>query len=510
MLGGVLPSLKTLVYRKHTSMEWRPRPKDIKSYFHFDRPMSVSELSHYAQNDEVVAKHRFFPLILFHEKFTKFRKGGAKKVKSRPLRYAARRDAAIYAFHRWKLSRAYERELARRGIGDVPIAYRKISNGGGSAGKCNIDFAKEAFDFIKESGDADVTVVDISSYFESLDHSLILQKWEGLIGSSLNIAEKKVFQSLTEYCVVDRRKVFERLGLYEKGIGQNRIEKRQRKLDKFRAKKLRQVCSPAEFRNKICGQDPNFSSLLQKNSNPHGIPQGTPISDLIANIYLIDFDQKLARWVKKRGGKAFRYSDDIIVILPRVEGQAFDLAQNYLMESIKCHGHKLEIQPKKVAIGRFLRTPDDRQIYTHLTGNASKNGLEYLGFEFNGLRVKIKDATLSNAWRKLKKRTYGWARRYVRHYRAKGDVWLRQNGPLAFEAEKIIKIVGINERDFKKWTFNRYVKRANEAFADYDTTFDRQTKKYRKSAVKIVMQESFDKAISKHGEEACLRKGIQL
>ena len=491
-------------------MEWRPRPKDIKSYFHFDRPMSISELALYARNDDAVAKHRFFPLILFHEKFTKFRKDGAKNVKSRPLRYAARRDAAIYAYHRWKLSSAYESELDSRGIGDVPIAYRKIPSASGTGGKCNIDFAKEAFDFIRELGDADVTVVDISSYFESLDHALIQQKWEGLIGRSLNIAEKKVFQSLTEYCVVDRRRVFDRLGLYDKGIGQNRIEKRLRKLDKLRAKKLRQICSPEEFRNKICGQNSKYSSLIQKNSQTHGIPQGTPISDLIANFYLIDFDQKLSRWVKKRGGKAFRYSDDIIVILPRVDGQAFDLAQNYLMDSIKDHGDKLVIQPKKVAIGRFLKTPSNGQIYTHLIGNASKNGLEYLGFEFNGVKVKIKDATLSNAWRKLKKRTYGWARRYVRQYRAKGDLWLRQNGPLAFETEKIIKIVSVKERDFKKWTFNRYIKRANEAFADYDTAFDQQTKKYRKSAVKVVMQESFDKAISKHGKKACLRKGIRL
>lgn len=491
-------------------MVWQPRQKDLKNYLHFDRSMPVRDLVRYVTNDTLVARHRFFPLIRFHEKWIKFRIDGAKRWKIRPLRYAARRDAAIYAYHRFKLAQAYESELSRRNIGDLPIAYRHLPKSEKGGGKCNIELAKEAFDFIRQLGDADVTVVDISSFFENLDHARIKEKWEQLVDRPLNPAELKVYESLTQYAVVDRHKVFERFELYQKGIGINRIERRKRKLDKMRGEQLRQICSPEEFRNKVCGDDPSYESLIQKNRKPFGIPQGTPISDLIANLYLIDFDQRLSRWVKKRGGKAFRYCDDIIVILPHKKGQIYSLAKDYLQNSIEQHGENLKIQDKKVAVGRFLTAHSGGQIYTQIFGEASKNGLEYLGFEFNGIRVKIKDATLSNAWRKLKKRAYGWARRYVRRHRAKGDAWLRANAPLAFETERIIKIVAVRERDFKKWTFNRYVERSKAAFSDYEVVFDNQTKKYRKSALDTVMQKAFRKTVAIHGAAACAEKGIPL
>lgn len=480
-------------------MVWKPRKKDLKNYLHFDRSMPVKGLVQYVTNDELVAKHRFFPLIRFHEKWTKFRKDGAKRRKVRPLRYAARRDAAIYAHYRFQLAQKYEKELKRRNIVDLPIAYRHLPKSENGGGKCNIDLAKEAFDFIRKLGNADVTVVDISSFFENLDHAKIKEKWEQIINRPLNPAELNVYRSLTQYAVVERHKVFERFDLYQKGTGVNRLEKRKRKIDKMRDERLRQICTPEEFRQKVCGEDPNYPSLIQKNRKPFGIPQGTPISDLIANLYLIDFDQRLSRWVRKRGGKAFRYCDDIIVILPHKNGQDYNLAKNYLQNSIPQHGSQLEIQDKKVSVSRFLCVPDQGQIYTQIFGKVSKNGLEYLGFEFDGMRVKIKDATLSNAWRKLKKRSYGWSRRYVRRYRAKGDDWLRKNAPLAFETERIIKIAAVNERDFKKWTFNRYVKRSKEIFSEYDVIFDQQTKNYRKSALTTVMYEAFERAIAIHG-----------
>lgn len=491
-------------------MTWQPRKKDLKTYLHFDRHIPKDQLVKYVSDPANIVKHRFFPLIRFHEKWVKFRKQGVKKRKIRPLRYAARKDAAIFAYYRVLLSEYYERELDRRGIRDIPIAYRKIPKSNNAGNKCNIDFAKDAYDKIRNLGNVDVTIVDISSYFEHLDHDKIKEKWELVIGKPLNAAESQVFKAITQYSVVDRHKVYERLNIFERGVGVNRVEKRKRKIDKMRDQKLRQICTGEEFREKICGGDKNLPSLIQKNNNPFGIPQGTPISDLIANLYLIDFDQRLSRWVKRKGGFAYRYCDDIIVILPRVNGQPYDLAKNYLQSAISEHGNKLEIQDKKVAIGRFIKLRDGSQAYTHIEGSASHNGIEYLGFEFDGTKVKIRNSSLAHAWRKLKKRTYGWARRYVRRYRARGDDWLIVNAPLEFETEKIIKVVSFREADHRKWTFNRYVKRCKFTFRDYKTVFESQTKKYRKKALTGVMNKAFKKAISIHGEQARKNKGIPL
>lgn len=295
--------------------EWELRPKDNKSYFHFDAKIPETVLFNNAVNDDYVSTHGFFPLIRFREKWKKFRKNGSKKLKSRPIRYCSRMDAAIYAYHRFTLSKAYEKYLVKKGIGHIPVAYRKIPKIGGG-NKSNIELAKDAFDFIRDTGDCDVTVVDISSFFESLDHNKLKAAWETVIERDLNQAELAVYKSVTEYSFVDIEPLFGRLSMFKRN-GITKKDKRSRKIDKLKKDKKKRVANRQEFIDLVCGGNPKFPSLIQKHKYKYGIPQGTPISDILANIYLIDFDVRLARWARKMNGLVFRYSDDIIVILPR-------------------------------------------------------------------------------------------------------------------------------------------------------------------------------------------------
>lgn len=48
-----------------------------------------------------------------------------------------------------------------------------------------------------------------------------------------------------------------------------------------------------------------------------GIPQGTAVSAVLANVYMIDFDEWLAKLCEKEGGLYRRYSDDFIIVLPQ-------------------------------------------------------------------------------------------------------------------------------------------------------------------------------------------------
>src|SRR5690606_16289239 len=127
-----------------------------------------------------------------------------------------------------------------------------------------------------------------------------------------------------------------------------------------------------------------------------GIPQGTPISDLIANFYLIDFDKEVNEHVDTLGGIYRRYSDDIIVVLPTENVGYFEEMKEFLQDRIRKYGANIRIQDKKVCIGEFRNIGASLK-YRHLFGDASKNGLEYLGFEYDGQRIKIKNSTLSNA-----------------------------------------------------------------------------------------------------------------
>lgn len=349
-----MPSVVAASTHPSSSIAWEPRDKDFKTYLHFDRNISKDDLVALANDPTCVAKHAFFPLMRFHETWTKFRKDGKRKKKVRPLRYASRIDAAIYARYRSMLSLAYEKELAIRSLCDVPVAYRKVpkKNGGN---KSNIEISQDVFSHIKRIGDCVVTVLDIKSYFESLDHQRIKTVWERLIGCEMPLDHSSVYRALTKYAVVDYDKVMDRLKLFDKASSGTRRERRMRGVDQLRHKRHKQICSPAEFRKIIAGSDANTPSLIQKNGFDFGIPQGTPISDLVANFYLIDFDEEIHKWVCDLGGIYRRYSDDIIVILPKAAFNDQLFAKGYLQDRIQYYGAKLRIQDKKVSVVEFRK-----------------------------------------------------------------------------------------------------------------------------------------------------------
>lgn len=486
---------------------WRARDKDIKSYLHFDRRLKKSQLEDIANNPDLVAKNSFYPLLRFSEDWTKFRKFGEKqKQKSRPLRYASRRDAAIYARYRSILNDFYEKELLKRGIEDVPIAYRKIPSASGRGNKCNIDFAKDAFDFINSLEWCIVTVVDIKSYFESLDHAIIRKNWESLIGCNLPADQEAVFRAITRYSYVEIESVFKRLGMYEKGVGSNRTARRKRKIDLIRASGDRQICSPAEFRKYVCGGDPNYPSLIQRNSKSFGIPQGTPISDIVANFYLLEFDSVVSDFCRRRSGIYYRYSDDIVCIIPRSMLSRELEVKDFLQSEIEKYGSELKIQDKKVSVCEFKRISGELK-FRSIFSEKNKNGLEYLGFEYDGRVVKIKNATLSNAWRKLKRHSYGFAKRYVKRNRSRGDRWVMDNFPRSWMQKKLLKDVSYSQdTGYEEWTFVKYIRRASKLFNGYERIFSNQTKRYRYLISKVV-EYSLKKAIIRHGNAAVISRG---
>jgi Reverse transcriptase (RNA-dependent DNA polymerase). len=56
--------------------------------------------------------------------------------------------------------------------------------------------------------------------------------------------------------------------------------------------------------------------FIEKESKK-GIPQGTSISAVLANVYMIDFDKKVCALLKNLGGMYRRYSDDFIIVIPK-------------------------------------------------------------------------------------------------------------------------------------------------------------------------------------------------
>ncbi|CAH1689814.1 hypothetical protein CHELA1G11_20563 [Hyphomicrobiales bacterium] len=137
--------------------------------------------------------------------------------------------------------------------------------------------------------------LDISNFFETLKHGRVKQVWAELIGRAKLPADHfKVFEAITRYAFVDVIKAYERLGYYgDKADKHGNIRKGY-----LRARKdiPAQLCDGKIFRQKIADPKPN---IVEVNSTGRGVPQGAPLSDLLANAYLFEFDKYVRNLCEK-------------------------------------------------------------------------------------------------------------------------------------------------------------------------------------------------------------------
>ena len=411
-----------------------------------------------------VSTNPFFPFLSYEKHYQPFRTpgGGLKPSKKiRPISYASRRDAAIFEHYRGKLSEKYEERLRAEGIDECPIAYRKIPSGSGG-GKCNIDFAKDAFDFVVKTGKCRTFVIDISSYFPSISHQKIYDIWRDLLGVDLLPEDHfAVYQAITKYSYVDREELYKELGFIgPKVVGGGLGVGYLRRWDEIPT----QLCTPAQLRGIIKRRKLAGRPILSTNDSPVGIPQGAPISDVLANMNLLHFDKAISNYVLKKKGFYRRYSDDIIVILPAEESGSRVLGK--LRLELSKAGSNLQIKNSKVSVVDFdIGSPSP---FRWLQGSG-KNGLEYLGFRFDGESIYLRDKTVSNFFRKVAT----GAKAYVNSTKA------RFSGMSASDIRGKIKYDYFLQRygrvedfetvdDYRQWTFWTYVRRARTIFGEPD------------------------------------------
>lgn len=467
-------------------VEWKAKKKDLKSYPHFDTLLSLEELEKIANDPVRVAQNPFFPFLRYHDTHTPFRPLG-KKPKVRQIRYAARQDAAIFSRYRFELSGHYEAMLDKLGLSDCVLAYRSIPvEPGSSVGKSNINHAKTAFDLIRQHDECCAITLDISSYFEHVDHSRIKDVWCRLLDvTKLPEDHYSVFKAITKYAIVDTKEAYTALGYF--GM------KPSGRLGYLKAKKdmPKQLCSPKDFRAKICGEVNGYRDLVVKNKEDYGIPQGAPLSDLLANAYLSDFDVEMKKFAIDHGGFYMRYSDDILFIVPVGGNEARKIMQ-HVQARIESYGKHLRIKETKCTIDRFSRSQGSYDHEAVYPDGKSRNGLNYLGFRFDGQRVYLRDSTVSNFRRKITRAVNAKARKLVQGYPGKDLAFLEKK----MNTDRIIEKFGrVREfqlgEDKRSWTFWTYVDRANKAFGD-EARIYQQIKKY-KDAVRALASKALVK-----------------
>lgn len=197
-----------------------------------------------------------------------------------------------------------------------------------------------------EQGYSHAVEIDLSKYFDTLNHELLLTLLR---------------QQVQDKQVMDLVKKYLKSGVMENGV---RIETEE------------------------------------------GSPQGGPLSPLLANIYLNEFDQEM----RKRGVVVIRYADDIVVLAKskRAATRLLESCRTYLENKLKL---KLNTQKSKVV------SVVARKHFKFLGFALGKNGA--------GVYIRTHPQSLAKAKRKLKELTSRSQGRNVRVVMEKVKVYIR-------------------------------------------------------------------------------------
>lgn len=309
----------------------------------------------------------FFPLLGFTDISHKMEKtldssGNIERnynLKECPIRFASHKDAAYLQAYAQFLTPHYERALEDDKTSASVLAYR---SGGGT----NIHHAKAMFDEIRAMQNCIVVAMDISGFFDHLNHNLLRDELRKILDvDHLEGHHGTVWKNVTRYAWVETSELDQVLGRKRRRNGR--------------------ICTPKEFEVHVRGIK---GGLIRRHKEPYGVPQGTPISGLYANIYLRTFDKKLVEWCSKRGGSYRRYSDDIAVILPSnfTSTDTVDFVETALSD-VKLNMSKAKTESATFASGRLT----------------SNKPIQYLGFTFDGEKILIRQSSIDRYCRKMAK-----------------------------------------------------------------------------------------------------------
>jgi hypothetical protein len=376
-----------------------------KHYLHIDMPFGTRDMKHireYVTNPENIARHPFLPLIRRVVKTYpyKHKNGASEKTmqpKIRELTFASHLDAVIYGYYAQSLQQKYEERLVEYCLEDVPTAYRRISDENGIHNKCNIEFARDVFNYIKNNLSTDtplaVITFDIKGFFDNLDHKLLKRSWMKCLGvEHMPDDVYAIYKNVTQYSYIFEDQLF---WMFHKKIKCRRkdgtIVERLVKNRKYLKDKGAVAYCKKEDIKEIRKQ---HIIRIRKKGNTKGIPQGLPISATLANVYMLDFDKCVDQHVRELNGIYRRYSDDMIIVCPLNKGIEL---QNWVRKKIG--DVSLEIEPHKTNLFYFHLNGEDVQ--TEHVNSIVKSNLEYLGFSFDGKSILIKNASIGKYYAKM-------------------------------------------------------------------------------------------------------------
>lgn len=359
------------------------------------------------------------------------------------IKYAAHRDACILSYYAHQLNQALYSRYEELGISDNVIAYRALGRG-------NYDFAAEAMAYAQNKAPVVILAFDITSFFDTLDHALLKQRLKSLLGvAELSDDWYKVFRSVTRFHYVD----LEELKTHEV-FGQ-----------RLKAKSRDRIASIEELKAEgiVFHANPELAK-----GHRRGIPQGTPISAAVSNLYMLEFDAGAKACCDSVGALYRRYSDDILVICRPDDALSIE-AEILRLIAVE----KLEIAPHKTEktlfeMGRALP-------------RAAK-AAQYLGFTFDETGAALRESSLARQWRKM--------RRAMRRARKSAQWRIEAGLPGKAHTKKLYRrfaFIKVNDGDATRTlrNFSSYGRRSADAFGRGEKV-SRQVKRFEQAALREI------------------------
>lgn len=471
----------------------------------------------YVKNKHMIAHHSFLPFI--HKKIIsrKLRKEydndrnllneGQRillKPKVREIFFSSHLDSNIFSFYGFELNRQYNKVLAEKGLSESITAYRQIPYYEDKRlvrNKCNIDFSFDVFDFIKQSKDDVMAITfDIKSFFDNLNHAKLKEVWCKLYGwDKLPDDHYNVFRNITKFSYVEEVSLF--------NLFQSQIITRTKSgiIKKKKVDKLKYIynsgtiayCEKKDIhliRKKGLIKSNKYDETTDK-LRDYGICQGSPISSVLANLYLLEFDEIINNFVQSINGLYRRYSDDMIIICD--PSQKLTII-NTVQKNIETLA-KLTIQSDKTQIFLFQNMSTHKrclmEINGHFNQNSSKYKLDYLGFSFDGKSISLKTGSLAKYYRKLKLnvRRCNYYSQTIQN-ETKGEIFVRRiykrfsyigaNRKMKFKRKSGTSNEWVTSKKYNWGNYITYAKLAYRTIKDY--TIKSQIKKHWKNINKLL------------------------
>ncbi|MBS4972061.1 MAG: reverse transcriptase [Lacticaseibacillus rhamnosus] len=355
-----------------------------KDYLHFDFPVTESErkqlVSDIASGN--IVHHRYLPFISFEIRFRIYHaRQKSVQAKARRIMLPSHHDALMYRFYGQALNRLYSNYALSHHINDVAVAYRERHPG---VHLSNITTAKEVFDRITALSKSWVIKGDFHHFFDTLSHRYLGTNLQKVFSGNLPKDWKKMFRAITQCQSISRKTL-------EKQLQTAHIKVAYRTHHSDQSNARAYVKNLQELGKLI--QD---KKIRLSGKNRVGIPQGTAVSAVLANVYMIDFDEWLAKLCKKEGGLYRRYSDDFIIVLPQKQFSE-ESVKTFAMGVIQRSKTELGLKIESTKTKLYSYDQDNHSVMLYPIQETGKQGsgrIDYLGFVFDGISVSMRSKSI--------------------------------------------------------------------------------------------------------------------